>query len=442
MKRIIKKEDSEITEQNLSYLVGNSANNKKISVILYKEQKGFCSYTEEFIGRTDAKDIEHFNPTLKGTDEDSYNNWFLVKHQWNKEKASKWEKFQPILHPTDATFENRILFLKGDYVLADQTTKVWDYTANSTYHNDVAGIGRDDAMDFAQYQSKSVGVSSDAMITIGLTTIADSNVNNVNFATGFDSNKDFLMWGNDDGSVLIGDVTETELICAPEKTLARTWKIVENGSVGSVEITATKSVLDLALNTAFTVKVLKVADDAAFTTNVKYAPLKEDGTVYTTEFDFNGTKYFTFSEINGIFWNGGATLEADRWLGGDNSGKPTINAADKDKVMVIDAQGTSNHPTLTEDAIVECVGLKADSKLMVADNKYVECDEDFIVETIETLENLTEVPSLKDEELDVVGELISNMYGALEVHKMIKDGISKKEALNLFMKRVLGSIDS
>lgn len=119
MKRIIKKEDSEITEQNLSYLVGNSANNKKISVILYKEQKGFCSYTEEFIGRTDAKDIEHFNPTLKGTDEDSYNNWFLVKHQWNKEKASKWEKFQPILHPTDATFENRILFLKGDYVLAD-----------------------------------------------------------------------------------------------------------------------------------------------------------------------------------------------------------------------------------------------------------------------------------------------------------------------------------
>ena len=69
-------------------------------------------------------------------------------------------------------------------------------------------------------------------------------------------------------------------------------------------------------------------------------------------------------------------------------------------------------------------------------------DEDFIVETIETLENLTEVPSLKDEELDVIGELISNMYGALEVHKMIKDGTPKKEALNSFMKRVMGSIDS
>ena len=69
-------------------------------------------------------------------------------------------------------------------------------------------------------------------------------------------------------------------------------------------------------------------------------------------------------------------------------------------------------------------------------------DEDYIVETLETLEALTEVPSLKDDELDVIGELISNMYGALEVHKMIKSGTPQKEALNSFMKRVLGSIDS
>ena len=66
-----------------------------------------------------------------------------------------------------------------------------------------------------------------------------------------------------------------------------------------------------------------------------------------------------------------------------------------------------------------------------------ENDQDYVLETIETLEALTEVPSLKDEELDVIGELISNMYGAIEVDKMIKDGTSKKEALNSFMNRVL-----
>jgi len=68
-------------------------------------------------------------------------------------------------------------------------------------------------------------------------------------------------------------------------------------------------------------------------------------------------------------------------------------------------------------------------------------DADYLIETIEVLEALTEVPSLKDEELDVIGELISNLYGALEVNKMVKAGTDKKEALNAFMQRVLGSID-
>ena len=70
-----------------------------------------------------------------------------------------------------------------------------------------------------------------------------------------------------------------------------------------------------------------------------------------------------------------------------------------------------------------------------------ENDQDYLIETIEVLQALTEVSSLKDEELDVIGELISNLYGALEVQKMIKEGMDKKEAVNTFMKRVLGSID-
>ena len=70
-----------------------------------------------------------------------------------------------------------------------------------------------------------------------------------------------------------------------------------------------------------------------------------------------------------------------------------------------------------------------------------ERDPDFLLETIETLEDLTETAFLKDEELDVIGELLSNMYGALEVHRAVRSGTPKKEALNAFMGRVLGSID-
>ena len=68
-------------------------------------------------------------------------------------------------------------------------------------------------------------------------------------------------------------------------------------------------------------------------------------------------------------------------------------------------------------------------------------DQDYVIEAIEVLEHLTESENIKDEELDVLGEMISNLYGAIEVHKEIVAGKPEKEALNAFMKRVTGSID-
>ncbi len=70
-----------------------------------------------------------------------------------------------------------------------------------------------------------------------------------------------------------------------------------------------------------------------------------------------------------------------------------------------------------------------------------ENDEDYVNETMETLEHLIDAPGLKDEELDVIGELLSNFSGAIDVHRDIKAGKSQKDALNDFMKRVTGSID-
>jgi len=64
-------------------------------------------------------------------------------------------------------------------------------------------------------------------------------------------------------------------------------------------------------------------------------------------------------------------------------------------------------------------------------------DKDYIEETLTVFENLIDARGLKDEELDVIGELMSNMEGALEVEKLIKEGKTQKEALNEFMKRVM-----
>ncbi len=69
-------------------------------------------------------------------------------------------------------------------------------------------------------------------------------------------------------------------------------------------------------------------------------------------------------------------------------------------------------------------------------------DEDYIIETTETLEHISQAKGIKDEEIEVIGELLSNMFGALEVYKEMKAGKSQKDALNEFMKRVMGSIDT
>lgn len=70
-----------------------------------------------------------------------------------------------------------------------------------------------------------------------------------------------------------------------------------------------------------------------------------------------------------------------------------------------------------------------------------ENDQDWVIETIDLLEHIAESENIKEEELEVIGELISNMYGSLEVHRDMKNGKEKKEALNAFMKRVMSSIN-
>jgi hypothetical protein len=68
-------------------------------------------------------------------------------------------------------------------------------------------------------------------------------------------------------------------------------------------------------------------------------------------------------------------------------------------------------------------------------------DEDFVIEAVEVLEHISQGKGLKDEEIEVISELLSNMYGSIEVNKLMKAGSNQKDALNGFMKRVLGSIE-
>ncbi len=61
--------------------------------------------------------------------------------------------------------------------------------------------------------------------------------------------------------------------------------------------------------------------------------------------------------------------------------------------------------------------------------------------TISVLESYSEHRAVKEDEMDVIGELISNLCGAVEVKYSIEGGTPEKDACNNFMQKVVGSID-
>jgi len=60
---------------------------------------------------------------------------------------------------------------------------------------------------------------------------------------------------------------------------------------------------------------------------------------------------------------------------------------------------------------------------------------------LSVLESFSEFRGVNEAEMDVVGELMTNICGALEVHAKVAEGAAEKDALNGFAQRVMGSID-
>jgi len=123
-----------------------------------------------------------------------------------------------------------------NYVASDGTTVTWDATLNTNYKHDIVGIGRDDNTDLYQKQSRSVNKS--AIMTIGLGTIAATNVANTN---SFSADKSFEIIA-DNGATGIGltSITGdgTTILptgsCRTFRRLNRTFRVQETGSVGNV----------------------------------------------------------------------------------------------------------------------------------------------------------------------------------------------------------------
>ncbi|MEO8082555.1 MAG: FG-GAP-like repeat-containing protein, partial [Ardenticatenales bacterium] len=112
-----------------------------------------------------------------------------------------------------------------DYAASDGTV-IWPGTATAAYqpyHNNVGGIGRDDASDLDQRKSNSVNTGS-------LVTMEHS--------AAFGADKTFLMWGSNTASVSFNTVYTPDSFVPPVPyfRMGRVWRVSRVGTPGAVTV--------------------------------------------------------------------------------------------------------------------------------------------------------------------------------------------------------------
>jgi large repetitive protein len=218
-----------------------------------------------------------------------------VKNYWNGQIAEIVMFGAAVTEPERFKIETYLglkygITLAHDYVDYNGTTI---FSANGGAATDfdahIFGIGRSDRQALHQRQSK----SDNSFLTIGLTTIATTNLLNSNNL----NNETHLIMG--DNNVAAGAAAMPNNATCPSPVgmtglFSRTWKAEETGgAVGATLLrVATANLTGLATNQPM---YLVVADDNTLTTNVKYILMTTNGSNQEVTYDFNGTKYFSFA---------------------------------------------------------------------------------------------------------------------------------------------------
>ncbi len=231
---------------------------------------------------------------------------------------------------------------EGDYVSSNGTTVIWTYSANSTYHNDVAGIGRDDASCFSQKQSTADG--TDDILTVGLGSVAADNMSNANT---FTDDRDYLVWGNDNGATAEASKNTVDVPNSVSERMTRIWKVQDTGTVGETELQFDLTGLgySVADATAFSLLVGNSATMAS-------ATVISGGTLNGNVLSFTGVnltdgQFFTIGTGITICGPGGVNTNIAMWVKAntevfsDNPG--TTAATDGVNALFWNDQGAQGH---------------------------------------------------------------------------------------------------
>ncbi|MHA7099768.1 hypothetical protein [Roseivirga pacifica] len=206
--------------------------------------------------------------------------------------------------------------LSIDYLNAAGNT-VWSRTTNTSYNNDIAGIGRDDNACLNQKQSTSQ--NSDAVVTIGLESIATTNAANT---SSFDSDASFLIWGNDNAALTQAAANTVDVPGTVTERISRVWKVQETGTVGSVDVSL--DLTGLGYTTVSSNFQLIISSTSTMASGVTYSGGTFDGNVITFEdVDFTNGDFFTLGTNKTACAPGGLTTDLALWLKA-NEGTNTV----------------------------------------------------------------------------------------------------------------------
>lgn len=128
---------------------------------------------------------------------------------------------------------------------ASDGTIIWDYAANTTYHNNVAGIGRDDKSELDQRQSLSINSGADLTMNKG---------------GAFANDKDFIIWGDNNAA----NGTSTDTPGGYAKRLNKVWRADLTGTPGTVSVSFDLTDLGLPIGLAATDYALLIDGDGTF----------------------------------------------------------------------------------------------------------------------------------------------------------------------------------
>ncbi|SNR41288.1 Por secretion system C-terminal sorting domain-containing protein [Lutibacter agarilyticus] len=289
-----------LPQQELSYnanSIGNTQNNSLDQMINVNDTKFWIGRSEGWEASLNGRIAEIITYSTRKNDTD-------LTQERNRIQSYLAVKYGITLGVNGAS---------QDYVDSDGTI-IWDQSANNGFNYDIAGIGRDDVSELNQKQSKSVNTFFDGvgesrgLLTIGLSDIHSTN--NLNTAT-FNSDRQFLCWGNNnaslDGTAVSIEVDMSKGITPLDDTdlntpvsfeaIQRVWKVIENVGDGVDIPTVKVSIPTNAVRSAMPPDgryLMFISDTGIFDPTADYRVMTESGGNLYTEYDFDGAKYITF----------------------------------------------------------------------------------------------------------------------------------------------------